>query len=601
MESSDEIRKHRFSPLIALLVRARETFERFPLPLLSAIGAALIAHRLAEIEFDVESGALALYPAWMACILGISFFLALRLLSESRNWSRTIRLAVGLSGLVLVVAYYLILPVPVKGADVTSFMLLLAGIHLIVSFVPFLGRSGEENAFWQFNRSLLLRFVLAAFYTGVLYIGLALAVTACKNLLDIDFDEAIYGQLWFWLAFVYSTWFFLAGVPRDASKLQEVREYPIGLKIFTQYVLIPLVAVYLVILYAYMGKIIVEWNLPQGWVGYPVIGVSVAGLLALLLVHPIRQQAENSWIVTYSKFFYWILFPLIGLIFIAIWTRISDYGLTERRYLVVWASIWLLGIAIYYTIRRSGDIRAIPVSLCVITLLGSFGPWSATSFARRSQLSRLREMLISEEVMADGVLDRTRKRLAFDQRREISDVVHYVVTFHGIDRIRGWYAEPERLPDDATPQLALEEMGLEYIGRWQQRPEGFLVDGSLPNPISVEGFDYLYRLDASFDPDSARVQAVLDSLTTMSLVGTVMRISGPDPTQSLSIDLAPTLAELSNKQEQGADYGAEETRLEAENPAFRMVVYLDSVGGGGERDSLRLNQISAVVLITRKD
>ncbi len=601
MESSSDTRKRRFLSLIALLDRARETFQRFPLPLLSAIGAALIAHRLVAIEFEAESGALALYPAWMACILGISFFLALQLLSESRDWNRRIRIAVGLGGLALMVGYYLVLPVPVKGADVISFLLLLAGIHLTVSFVPFLGRAGEENGFWQFNKSLFLRFVLAAFYAGVLYIGLALAVAACENLLDIDFDEAIYGQLWFWLAFVYATWFFLAGVPRDIRKLQEVREYPTGLKIFTQYVLIPLVAVYLVILYAYMGKIIVEWNLPQGWVGYPVIGVSVAGLLALLLVYPIRQRAENSWIVTYSRFFYWILLPLIGLIFVAIWTRISDYGLTEKRYLVVWASIWLLGIAVYYTIRRTGDIRVIPISLCVITLLGAFGPWGATSFARRSQLSRLRELLVTEEVMVDGVLDRTPKRISFDREKEISDVVQYVVGFHGIDRIRGWYAQPERLPDDATPQLALEEMGLEYISRWQQQPEGFYVDGTLPNPIPVEGFDYLYRLDASFDPDSVRVQAALDSQTTLSLTGTVIRISGPEPTQSLTIDLAPTLAELSSKQELGADYAAEEMRLEAESPAFRLVVYLDNVGGGGEGDSLRLNQISAAVLISRRE
>jgi hypothetical protein len=71
--------------------------------------------------------------------------------------------------------------------------------------------------------------------------------------------------------------------------------------------------------------------------------------------------------------------------------------------------------------------------------------------------------------------------------------------------------------------------------------------------------------------------------------------------RALSIDLAPRLEELSRKEELGEDYGPDETRVEVEDSIFRLVVYLDNVSGGGEGDSLKINQISAVVLITRKE
>ncbi len=241
MEAASEIRTRRFKSLRALGERAWGTFQRFPLVLLSAIAAAAVAHRLADIDFEAARGADALYPVWMASILGISLFFALTTLGESRRWPGRLRLAAALAGLLALGGYYASLPFPIKGADVTRFFLLIGVIHLLVAFAPYVGRHAAENGFWQYNKALFLRFAAGALYSAVLYIGLTLAILACETLLDLDFDDEIYGQLWFWVAFVYNTWFFLAGAPDDYERLQQLEEYPTALRIFTQYVLIPLV------------------------------------------------------------------------------------------------------------------------------------------------------------------------------------------------------------------------------------------------------------------------------------------------------------------------------------------------------------------------
>ncbi len=600
MESSTVKVKRRFASVVDLAVRAWQTFRRFPFVILSAIGAAVLLHHLAGIEFDPARGADTFYPALMACILGIPLFIAIELLAESRGWSGTARLEAALVGLALLVAYYAVLPYPITGAEVARCLLLIAGLHLLISFVPFGLRSGTENDLWQYNKVLLLRFILAALYTLVLYVGLSLALLACDTLLEIDVEPWNYVQLWYWAAFVYATWFFLAGIPENVRSLERVRDYPVGLRVFTQYVLIPLVVIYLIILYAYTAKIIIQWSLPQGWVGYPVIGVSVTGMLALLLVHPIRERAESAWIASYAKYFYWTLYPLIALLAIAIATRIADYGVTERRYLVVVAGAWLLGVALYFSFGRRKGIRVIPISLCIVTFLTTFGPWSATSVSRRSQLGRLRDILIREEVMIDGRLDSTPKRIDFERESEISDIVRYLHDMHGIADLRDWYARPERLPDEATPQLALQEMGLLYRRRWEERDE-FAIRPREPNPLALEGFHYLYRITASAQNDTLELRARLDSATELYLHGTRLLLGPPDdPSERLLLELAPTILDLRERERRDEPYGPEASTLDVENARYRLVLHLAEADGYVIADSVRLSRFSATALITRK-
>jgi len=64
------------------------------------------------------------------------------------------------------------------------------------------------------------------------------------------------------LAALFNLWVFLAGVPRDFVALKQEGPYPRGLTVFTQFVMLPLVALYLSILSAYLLRIVVRWELP---------------------------------------------------------------------------------------------------------------------------------------------------------------------------------------------------------------------------------------------------------------------------------------------------------------------------------------------------
>ena len=103
-----------------------------------------------------------------------------------------------------------------------------------------------------------------ALYSAVLFAGIAAALAAIDNLLNIQVAGHAYSRLWIVIAFVFNTWFFLGGVPQDLNELEQRRDYPRGLKVFSQFILIPLVAVYATILMVYFARILISGQWPTG-------------------------------------------------------------------------------------------------------------------------------------------------------------------------------------------------------------------------------------------------------------------------------------------------------------------------------------------------
>ena len=204
------------------------------------------------------------------------------------------------AGIILLAAYYFSLPGEKSNVDITRYILLVIGLHLLVSFSAYISSeiftSSKISAFWQFNQAIFIRILITGIYSGVLYAGLSIAIFSFDKLFNVNIEHKIYGQLFFIIIGIFNTWFFLSDIPSDTDSSESDIVYPKGLKIFTQFVLLPLVIVYLFILYLYTGKIIIEWSLPMGWVSYLILGFSITGIFSLLLVHPLRNIEGNSWI-----------------------------------------------------------------------------------------------------------------------------------------------------------------------------------------------------------------------------------------------------------------------------------------------------------------
>jgi uncharacterized membrane protein len=378
----------RFPSVVTLVQHAREVLLRFPWTMAAGVVAAVATVVATTEPGDAEWGRIAMVAA-----LGLPLTVALTLLAEEHGWSPGKSAALNAAGVLLLVLFYLIWPGPERKHELIRYLQLSAGLHLLVAFLPFLGQR-ESGAFWQYNHRLFLSILRAALFSFVLYVGLTIALGALDKLFGVDVPPELYLRLGIVILFVVNTWIFLAEVPRGLAELAGDTSYPRVLKVFAQYILTPLVFVYLVILLAYLIKIVVGGEWPSGWIGWLVTSVGAAGLLGFLLVHPLRDDAGEGWIRTYTRWVFIGLIPSAIMLLVAFWKRILPYGLTEPRLLGILLGFWLLAIAVTYTLRQEAGIRRIPVTLAALLLLTLYGPLSVTAVSVRSQSRRLGELVV---------------------------------------------------------------------------------------------------------------------------------------------------------------------------------------------------------------
>lgn len=330
--------------------------------------------------------------------LALPLTLSIKLLAERRHWNNIIKSGLVILCFLVLTCYYFYISEDPNQSDYSRFLLFLAASHLLVSFAPFWGFD-ETNGFWQFNKTLFLQFLNATLYSIILNVGLLIAIQTVKFLFNVTFLFEIEADLFLLIFILFHTIFFLSKIPENLESLEVQTDYPSGLKMFTQYVLLPLEVVYLVILYVYTGKIIFQWQLPEGGVAYLVLAFSVAGILALLLLYPLRDTIKDRWVSLFSHRFYIAILPLILLLFTGIFRRINDYGFTENRYLLVVLAFWLAGITIYSLLIKRNDIRWIPVSLAILSFLLAVGPWNIFNVAEKSQLKLFHKILTENKLL----------------------------------------------------------------------------------------------------------------------------------------------------------------------------------------------------------
>ncbi len=360
------------------------TLKRYPFELLFAIAGTIAGTIEVELKHlnRIDEGWL--IRMVMTANLGLLLSLSATLFTQSRSMLKCKALTVKLIAAVFACSLIFIIDPTAREADYIRFFLLCLAFHLLVAFAAFTGK-GQVNGFWQFNKTLFLRFLTSVLYGVVLFLGIAAAIGATNFLFNFKFEWDTYAILWVWIAGMFTTTFFLAGVPVNPQALDEDVSYPKGLKIFTQYVLIPLSTIYVAILLAYEIKILVQWSLPKGLVSDLILSYAVFGILSLLLVYPIREQDGNKWLKTYARSFYFLIVPLLVLLFVAVGARVFKYGITEWRYFIMALACWLLFISIYFLAFKKQNIKLIPISLCMLTLLSVYGPQSAFTVSMYSQ------------------------------------------------------------------------------------------------------------------------------------------------------------------------------------------------------------------------
>lgn len=396
------------------------TLRRFPIALsFSFLGLFLVLASIHENYFIDQKSTIKLI---FVCNYGMVLFFSTSLLKERLNWHKNKKIILDIGTVFFILA--LAIAAYFSEENIMFYNRLFVGwfaVHLLCSFLPFFIH-GSCSGFWQYNRTLFFRILQTQLYTLILIGGVDLALFSVDALFPIEINYKAYLWVASCIGILFSSWFFMSGIPKSLLEIDSKTDYPIGLLIFTQYVLLPLIVIYLAILYVYASKILIFMSLPKGLVSYLVIAFSVTGILSLLLVEPIKNEEDNKWIHVFSKWFFITIFPLVVLLFVAIGYRVCEYGITENRYYILLTACWLAAMSFYFIFSASKNIKTIPISLFVITILSVVGPWSAFSISEKSQFIIFEKLLNKNKIIGKKYLPH---KISHKEEVRISSVVSY--------------------------------------------------------------------------------------------------------------------------------------------------------------------------------
>ena len=164
--------------------------------------------------------------------------------------------------------------------------------------------------------------------------------------------------------------------------------------------MLPVYMILLSILYMYLGKILFTWTFPSGQVNW---FVSFSSLLFVFFAFSLSQyKNENKAMNLFLKFGGLAIIPTIAMQFVAIYIRISNYGLTIPRYASIILNIFALVFTLMFLFKREKSLKHSLSVLAGFVLLTTATPLNIIDIPMREQSHRLKMLLLNNDMLVDN-------------------------------------------------------------------------------------------------------------------------------------------------------------------------------------------------------
>jgi len=186
--------------------------------------------------------------------------------------------------------------------------------------------------------------------------------------------------------------------------------------------------------------------------------------------------------------------------------RIRAYGITENRYFAFVLGLWVLGIMIYFSLKKKLANIVIPISLSIVILLSTFGPLSGFSVSKFSQNNRLKNLLERNGMLVDGEISK-KENIPREDKEEISAILMYFQSKHSLKDVR-YIPEEFKIKDmEVVFGFPYTEKGIsseEYFSYYMNPEDRAVLDvkgydysiqslALMNSPVEVEGLNINYK------------------------------------------------------------------------------------------------------------
>lgn len=307
-----------------------------------------------------------------------------------------------------------------------------AWITALVLSIPFVSFQREKNDVqaWHFSVSLCKAFLISALITGIFAAGLNALIAGTAALFELDPSHETYAVTNIICCLLLPGFLFFNLVPSGERKHNASTDMPRFLTNVVKWLLLPLLACYMLVLYAYGGTIIAKWELPKGLISWLVSAVMGGYLLGYVILYPQLLDAKLWLTKLFTRWIPALILPLLVLMTVGVIRRFSDYGLTAPRLYLVTLLAWFYVVCILIITLPRKRLHWIFLSVAALFLLSSGHPFN---------YYRICEKVIHSKVEALLAIEATQR--TEEQQADLREQLRYLRRIYGDKSIEAYHAD----------------------------------------------------------------------------------------------------------------------------------------------------------------
>lgn len=321
----------------------------------------------------------------------------------------------------------------------------ILAIGLSVFFLPFFKEKNDIPS-WNFALSSITACVTANVIGCIMSGGICFLILSVHKLFDLSIDSTCYLYIVILCNVCLSMFLFLGLLPQKQEKHNTRPLQHSFLNGVIHYLFLPLTGGYLIVLYIYALRILINWELPIGWVSWLVITLMTGCIVIEFGLYPSRMAQQKRTDNLIARWLPLFVLPLLFLMTIGIIRRFNDYGVTINRLYLITLNIWCYFVCITLIIIKAKRISWIPISFSLVFLLTSVLPVNYASITRQIIQKEVNQTIIHQKPMQNLPLSQEQynqwlKTFSPEQARQINEKFIYLYEWFGKESICQWIDE----------------------------------------------------------------------------------------------------------------------------------------------------------------
>lgn len=432
----------------------------------------------------------------MTCIVGAMLCTTLQAAYERFFIKASSRIILMGAGILVTIGYYFIVrsaPELSMEVSIRTWITILA-LWFAFVWIPVI------RSRISFNESFMVVFKTlfhSAFYSVILFAGCSLIILAIDTLItDVSYKAYPYTAN---IVFVlFAPLYFLSLIPvypgekdidSDNDKnysqdelISKAAFCPRFLEILISYIIIPLTAIFTVILLLY----IVLNIRGEFWTNNLLEPMLVAYAITIILIYILASRLENKFAVLFRRIFPKILVPIVLFQIIASILNTQDTGITHNRYFVIVFGIFAASAGVIMSllpVRKNGIIAAMLIAFCFVSIIP---PVDAFTVSRINQEKMLKSILLKNEMLKNNAIV-PNNSISDQDKKKIASFVEYLSRMEYTDKIE-WFPDNFIIYEDFYNTFGFYEYDIP--DKVNRAVNVFL---NSMTPIDIAGYDVLTR------------------------------------------------------------------------------------------------------------